>query len=197
MSCRWQRAAFKVVSVFSVAVNTWQPNFSWIDDKLAVGGSFPSERAEGLAREHGIQAVIDLRGETQPDAVVLRRHGIALLHLPTEDMCGVAMSDLDLGIRFANKFLDAGQRVLIHCEYGIGRSATLALCVLVSRGLEPLAALELAKTRRALVSPSPPQYEAWAAWLRAWKADSTVAWDVPHFDAFAEIAYRHLRGGSG
>jgi predicted protein tyrosine phosphatase len=187
MSCRSHRAAFKGASVFSVT--TWQPNFSWIDDTLAVGGSFPSERAEGLAREHGIQAVIDLRGETQPDDVVLRRHGIALLHLPTEDMCGVAMPDLDRGIRFANRFLDAGQRVLIHCEHGIGRSATLALCVLVQRGHAPLDALALMKKQRPLVSPSPEQFACWCAWLESHRSTNDVGGRVPDFDEFQALAY--------
>ncbi|HEX2724201.1 MAG TPA: hypothetical protein VHN20_00110, partial [Beijerinckiaceae bacterium] len=76
---------------------------------------------------------------------------------------------------------------------GIGRSATLALCVLVSRGMEPLQALELAKSRRSLVSPSPAQYEAWVQWLRAWKTRARAAWDMPCFDAFKTIAYRQLQ----
>lgn len=96
------------------------------------------------------------------------------------------------GVAFASRHLDRGERVLIHCEHGIGRSATLALCVLVSREMEPLAALELAKSRRSLVSPSPAQYEAWAKWLRDWKGAHQVDWDIPPFDAFKAIAYRHL-----
>ena len=48
---------------------------------------------------------------------------------------------LDDGVAFVNRHLDRGERVLVHCEHGIGRSATLALCVLVSRGMEPLDAL--------------------------------------------------------
>jgi protein-tyrosine phosphatase len=175
----------------------WQPNLSWLTSHLAVGGSFPAERAEHLAKTFDVRAVVDLRLEACDDEAVLKRHGLTLLHLPTEDHCAVSEPMLRDGVAFANRYLDKGERVLIHCEHGIGRSATLALCVLVSRGLEPLAALKLAKTRRALVSPSPPQYEAWAAWLRAWKAGREVAWDVPHFDAFAEIAYRHLRSESG
>ena len=96
------------------------------------------------------------------------------------------------GVAFASRHLDRGERVLIHCEHGIGRSATLALCVLVSREMEPLAALELAKSRRSLVSPSPAQYEAWAKWLRDWKGAHQADWDIPPFDAFKAIAYRHL-----
>jgi protein-tyrosine phosphatase len=163
-------------------------NLSWITEDLAVGGSFRPESAHVLARELRIKAVIDLRVEACDDAAALNTHGLAFLHLPTEDHCAVALPMLRAGVAFANRHLDAGEKVLIHCEHGIGRSATLALCVLVSRGHEPLKALRLAKSRRALVSPSPAQYEAWREWLQT---EATCS--APSFDAFAAVAYSHLR----
>ena len=163
--------------------------FSWITDELAVGGHVPGERTAELVREHRIAAVVDLRAEARDDEHVLRHHGIAFLHLPTPDTLGVTLPMLLDGVEFANLYLDAGNRVLIHCEHGIGRSALLALCVLVDRGMHPLAALALAKDRRAEVSPSPEQFEAWAAWLRH------GGHPIPHFDDFAAIAYRHLHAG--
>ena len=172
-------------------------NLSWITDDLAVGGSFSTSDAERLARELGIKAVVDLRVEACDDAAVLKRHGIAFLHLPTEDHCAVSRPMLDAGVAFAGRHLDRSERVLIHCQHGIGRSALLALCVLVSRGRAPLAALRLAKARRSLVSPSPAQYEAWAAWLEGWKAERGADWKIPDFDAFAAIAYSHLSARAG
>jgi protein-tyrosine phosphatase len=166
----------------------WQPNLTFITDQLAVGGSFPPERAAHLSEELAIRAVIDLRDEACDDAETLMLHGLTFLHLPTTDHHAVAQPMLDEGAAFANRHIDRGERVLIHCEHGIGRSATLALCVLAARGLDPLAAIELAKDRRALVSPSPAQYEAWAQWL----GRHTLP-PPPPFDAFAAIAYRHLR----
>jgi len=159
--------------------------FTWITEALAVGGRFGSEVAEALAKQHRIDAVVDLRDEDCDDEVVLRRHGIAFMHLPTPDLQAVAVPALCEGVTFVKQF----SRVLVHCEHGIGRSALLALCVLVERGMQPLAALSLAKVRRGVVSPSPAQYEAWAAWLRH------TGRRVPHFDDFAAIAYRHLHAG--
>jgi protein-tyrosine phosphatase len=170
----------------------WTPNLSWITPELAVGGSFPTERAEHLAQALDVRAVVDLRQEYCNDEAVLRRHGLTLLRLPTPDLCAVSQPMLRDGVAFTNRHLDRGERVLVHCEHGIGRSATLALCVLVSRGHAPLAALELAKSRRSLVSPSPAQYEAWTEWLQGWKAAQGADWDLPSFDAFKAIAYRHL-----
>jgi Dual specificity phosphatase, catalytic domain len=170
-----------------------QINMSWIMPRLAIGGSFRDELAETIACELGMKAIVDLRREACDDIVLLRRHGLEFLHLPTEDHRAVSQPMLDEGVGFARRHLAAGERVLIHCEHGIGRSATLALCVLVAEGHAPLDALALAKRRRSLVSPSPAQYEAWISWLDRHRASNGGIGEVPSFDAFAAIAYSHLR----
>jgi hypothetical protein len=164
----------------------WAPNFSWIEHDLAVGGSFPVERADCLARDHGIGAVVDLREEACDDLVALETWGLRFRHLPTPDMRGVGQPMLDDAVGFAREARQDGLRLLIHCEHGIGRSATAALCVLVDRGWSPLEALSLAKDQRALISPSRHQFRAWARWLgrRGVKA--------PSYRAFGMIAYRRL-----
>jgi hypothetical protein len=165
----------------------WTPNLSWIQDDLAVGGSFPMDRAAALASDHGVGAVIDVRCEACDDAEVLSACGLRFLHLPTLDMAGVAQSMLDLGVGFAAETSREGRRLLVHCQHGIGRSATIALCILVDRGLPPLEALELAKSARTLVSPSEDQYRAWAQWI-----DRHGHGPSPTYDEFGVIAYRHL-----
>jgi hypothetical protein len=165
----------------------WTPNFSWIQPDLAVGGSFPMERAPALALDHGIGAVVDVRCEACDDAEALRACGLRFLHLPTVDMAGVAQPMLDLGVRFAAEAAREGRRLLVHCEHGIGRSATIALCILVDRGLPPLDALELAKSARTLVSPSEEQYRGWIGWI-----ERHGRGPAPTYEAFGVIAYRHL-----
>jgi protein-tyrosine phosphatase len=169
-------------------VDGWAPNFSWIQPNLAVGGSFPIEHASILAQEHGVDAVIDVRAETCDDPEVMRACGLQFLHLPTQDMHGVSQPMLDRGVRFADQIARSGRRLLIHCEHGIGRSATVALCVLVDRGFEPLDALSLAKDARVLISPSRMQYEAWVQWI----VDNRPSVVAPSYHEFGVIAYRHL-----
>jgi protein-tyrosine phosphatase len=161
-------------------------DLSWVTDELAIGGCFAEERVEELVRDHRVGAVVDLREEACDDAELLRRHGVHFLYLPTPDFHGSSREMLDEGVAFAEAHIVAGRRVLVHCHFGIGRSATLALCVLVTRGYAPLEALALAKGKRTLVSPSPAQYAAWAEWLTSRRQ---VA---PPFSAFAEIAYSYL-----
>jgi protein-tyrosine phosphatase len=167
----------------------WTPNLSWITGDLAVGGAFPAGRAAELARSHGVGAIIDVRAETCDDPAELEACGLAFLHLPTLDHHAVAQPMLDAGVAFAAEARSRDLRLLVHCEHGIGRSALVALCVMVSRGFGPLEALARAKDVRALVSPSPAQYEAWIAWLGR-RAPETRP---PTFEAFKAIAYRHLQ----
>jgi len=164
----------------------WSPDFNWLSDKLALGGAFPVERARELAADHGIGAIVDLRAEACDDPVKLSEAGIELLHLPTPDLEPASHEHLERGVAFVRERLARGDKVLIHCQHGIGRSALLALCVLVDQGWLPLDALAHAKDRRWVVSPSQSQYEGWAAWLRARRAR------VPDYHSFGCIAYRHL-----
>jgi hypothetical protein len=169
-------------------VPDWTPNLNWIAPDLAVGGSFAAGRAARLAAEHGVGAVVDVRAEHCDDAEELAACGLRFLHLPTEDTLGVSQPMLDRGVAFAADTRAGRLRLLIHCEHGIGRSALLALCVLVDRGLAPIEALSLAKDARALVSPSQSQYEAWAEWIA--RHAPRVA--VPTYPEFGMIAYRDL-----
>lgn len=167
--------------------DVWMANLSWLEPDLAVGGSFPCGVAARLASEHGLGAVIDLREETCDDAGEMAACGLAFLHLPTPDMMAVNQAMLDEGVEFAARSRREGLKTLIHCEHGIGRSALLALCVLVDRGLAPLDALLLAKNARAALSPSEAQFRAWTTWIKRRSGARP-----PAFDEFALIAYRHL-----
>jgi hypothetical protein len=168
-------------------------NLDWITPSLAVGGRYPMAAAAHLAQVLNVRHVVDVRVECCDDEEVLRLHGITLLHLPTVDTCAIALPMIRDGVEWVSARLDGGQRVLIHCEHGIGRSALLALCVLVRRGMAPLEALELAKANRGRVSPSPEQLQAFMAFCDAWRTGRRVTWQTPTFDALAHIAYRHLR----
>ncbi len=168
-------------------------NLSWVTAQLAVGGRFPLEAAQHLVSELGVRHVVDLRVEACDDEQVLREHGIELLHLPTRDACGVSLSMLDEGVAWVEDKLDRGLNVYIHCENGIGRSALLALCVLVSRGDTAMRALARAKGARKEISPTPEQLHSFRAWLSARRARTGEDLVIPDVEDLAWIAYSHLR----
>lgn len=163
----------------------------FVTPELAVGASFPPDEAAQLAREHGIARVVDVRLEARDDEAELRVHGIRLLHLPTEDCCAISGRHLRDGVAFALEGIESGERVFIHCQYGIGRSALLSLCVLVARGLSPLEAMARVKDARRVISPSPEQLEAFVRWCR--QSRGAAPWPVPTLQALGDIAWRHLR----
>jgi protein-tyrosine phosphatase len=165
-------------------------DLSWITETFAIGGSFAPNQTEALAREHGVEAVVDLRGEGCDDEVLLAKHGIELLHLPTIDFEPISPRMLQRGIAFVTAHLTGGRRVLVHCAEGIGRSALLGLCVLVECGHAPISALVLAKSRRSQVAPSRAQYEAWARWLASRRDERGALWSIPTFEQFKAIVHR-------
>lgn len=167
------------------------PSFTWVADDLAVGGRLDPAEIVHLRRRHGIRGVVDLRSEAADDAAALRRSGLSMLRLPTVDHAAIAPRHLVVGLAFARRIARGAGRLLVHCEHGIGRSAAMALAILVDRGFPPLEALDRMKTARWQVSPSPAQIDALTAWLCT-RPDANRLWPVPSFDAFAAIAYRHL-----
>jgi len=160
-------------------------DLSWVTPHLALGGSFGMEEAVELAREQGIERVVDLRSERCDDEEVLRSHRVVLLKLPTDDGCAVSQEMLDEGVAWVDAQLAAGRRVFVHCEHGIGRSALLAVCVLVFRGHDPLEALGLLKQARRKASPSPQQLEA----FRTWVSRRAAGVPVPPLEALGRIAW--------
>jgi hypothetical protein len=164
-------------------------DLDWVTPELAVGGRFPMDAAGHLARDLGITRVVDVRGECCDDEQVLRQHGMLLLNLPTQDRCAVSQEMLDDGVRWVLAQLDAGHKTYLHCEYGIGRSALLALCVLAARGQDPVQALRLVKSARRKVSPSPEQLGAFRTFIER------RGGVVPSLEALFEVAYAHLRKG--
>jgi predicted protein tyrosine phosphatase len=170
-------------------------NLDWILPALAVGGRLPVGTAAHLAGALAVRAVIDVRVEECDDERAYRAAGIDFLHLPTVDCCAISQPMLDQGVAWASARLARGDRVVIHCEHGVGRSALLALCVLVDRGAAPLDALERAKTARPRVSPSPEQLAAFAEWVRRFCERTRAPLEIPTIEALGRIAWRHLFAG--
>jgi protein-tyrosine phosphatase len=167
-------------------------DLDFVTPQLAVGASYPEAAVARLAGEHEIGRVVDLRDEGCDDEAALSASGIRLLHLPTADCCAVSLAHLRRGVAFALEGMRQGGRVLVHCQHGIGRSALLALCVLVARGASPLEAMAALKEARPVICPGPEQLAAFVEYCRGLAGGREAGWELPTIERLGAIAWRHL-----
>ena len=128
-------------------------NLSWITPSLAVGGRIrPADIAR--LRRIGVTAVVDTRAEHKDDEAALTAHGVKLLYLPTPDTYPLTLEQLREGAQWINEQVDNKQRVLVHCEHGVGRSVLMAAAALVGSGIPPQAAVDLVQEKRWQAAPN-------------------------------------------
>jgi protein-tyrosine phosphatase len=130
-----------------------QLNMSWITPHLAVGGRILPADIPRLAQK-GVTRVVDTRAEHEDDAEALGREGIKLLYLPTPDTYPLTVPQLQEGSHWVNEQIAAGERVLIHCEHGVGRSVLLTAAALVAGGMSATEAVTMVQRRRWQAAPN-------------------------------------------
>lgn len=108
------------------------------------------ERNQPLA----LTSIVDLCVEFPPSAPVLGVAETDYLALPALDGTAPAVADVQHAVDWIEGKLAAGQRVLVHCAAGHGRSATVVAALLIARGLASDAdtAERLMRASRPLVS---------------------------------------------
>ncbi|MGZ3665894.1 MAG: protein-tyrosine phosphatase family protein [Ktedonobacterales bacterium] len=128
-------------------------NMSWVTPQLAVGGRIHRDDIHRLAAS-GVTRVVDTRSEHKDDENALAQEGIGLLYLPTPDTFPLTVEQLEEGSAWINRQIDDKQRVLIHCEHGVGRSVLLTAASLVARGMSAHDALALIQRKRWQAAPN-------------------------------------------
>jgi hypothetical protein len=94
-------------------------------------------------------AVIDVTCEL-PRASCLRAASVAYLNIPAWDGTPPTVAQIQAACVWGASLHRAGHRVLVHCAFGIGRSATMGCALLVALGIAPTwhAAFEVIRTKR-------------------------------------------------
>lgn len=128
-------------------------NLSWVTPHLAVGGRVLPPDMPRLARS-GVTRVVDTRAEHKDDEGALNAVGIQLLYLPTPDTYPLTVEQLQAGSRWINEQIADGERVLVHCEHGVGRSVLLTAAALVASGMSAHDAMELVQRKRWQAAPN-------------------------------------------
>jgi len=106
-----------------------------------------------------IPGLIDIENE------LCREFGIEFLSFPIRDKnVPPSLEEFAVLVRSTAHQVISGQGVAIHCRAGIGRSTTLAACVLIWLGIDAEVALDMIAEARGL---EVPETEAQRQWILA------------------------------
>lgn len=97
--------------------------------------------------EHNVSVVIDLERDLDR-GIPAEADSVVYLYFPIRDEGLPPLKRLHAVARFGAELLQRGERVLIHCEMGLNRSALLAGLMLVHDGESGEAALARLQARR-------------------------------------------------
>jgi protein-tyrosine phosphatase len=132
------------------------------------GGDWLEDEIQSWRRS-GVDVVVSLLTREEqtelslPDEEALcRANGIELVSFPIVDR-GIPSSFAafsDQVTKLAEQ-LASGKNVAVHCRQGIGRAALVAICLLVSSGIEPEAAMERVGAARGCSVPETPEQRRW------------------------------------
>ena len=115
--------------------------------------SFPGREHVEQIRAMGVRLILSMYLR-KPD-IILGEPPITLLWMPVVDspIMPISLKVLQRGVQAALLVINDGGKVLVHCKWGIHRSAAMACCVLIGKGYTTDEAIELVKRQRAVAEP--------------------------------------------
>lgn len=128
----------------------------WLIPGQLAKSFIPGDVELGVWKQEGIQSVVNLL-EPQFDEIVRqeRLHGFKVLHSPIPDMCSPTLDQLQIIVKWIDREIKYGKRVLVHCFAGIGRTGTILTAYLLFKGDE----LENALKKVRSIGAEPQSYE--------------------------------------
>ena len=119
-------------------------------------------------REEGVDVIVSLLEEaelpnvTDAERALCEEVGIEFISFPVRDKTVPdAVDPIAVVARGLADRLLSGKSVAIHCRAGIGRSTTLAACVLILLGVEGDIALDMIAAARKLEVPETEEQRQW------------------------------------
>jgi protein-tyrosine phosphatase len=140
-----------------LAVSSRPRGGDWLGDEI---GSW--QRA-GIARVVSLLTAEEERDlDLANEADEVRARGMKFISLPIPDR-GVpnSQSEVTAVLEKLDADLASGSGAVIHCRQGIGRSGLLAVCLLVSKGLDPQKAVEVVGFARGVDVPETEEQRGW------------------------------------
>jgi hypothetical protein len=129
-------------------------------------------------RDEGVDVIVSLLEEFEiPNLIDAERalceeFGVEFFSFPVRDKA--VPDNVDPFAAVARRLADrmgAGKSVAIHCRAGIGRSTTLAACVLVLFGIDGAVALDMIAAARGL---EVPETEAQRQWVLSFSQSARI-----------------------
>lgn len=125
-------------------VASGRPYFSDVDGGVMLGAvpMVIAGQIEALHRD-GVRGVINMQAEYAGPigAYAVLHPPIEQLHIPVTDHTEPSVMNLETAVKFIQAHRSRGERVLVHCKGGHGRSAAVAMAWLITNeGLSPDAA---------------------------------------------------------
>ena len=122
----------------------------------------------------GISRVLTLLGDAELDQYgvpglvpALRAAGLQVLQVPIVDQKACSREDMERAVAFLEAGLQAGQRCMVHCVGGLGRSGMVAACLLRAHGLDTTQALAAVRKARG---PRAVEVEVQEAMVEAFRS---------------------------
>jgi len=133
-------------------------NFSWVTENLA-GSAMPSSReeVEYLARA-GVRAIVSLDPDLPWEVIqALREFGIEHYLEEVEDLRAPTLEQIERIVRIIEEHASRGEKVVVHCYAGCGRTGTILAAYLVYRGADPREAIDHVRSLRPCSIETYPQ----------------------------------------
>ena len=137
---------------------------TWVTDHLAVGRAPMSTAELETIRTRGIGAILNLCGEFCDLHEIESDSGFDVYYLDLMDECAPDIPTLDAAVDWLEKTIDAGDKVLVHCNHGVGRTGTLVMAFLLRQGYD----MKSAEKTIEKAGARPSNYCQWKA-LRTYR----------------------------
>lgn len=145
--------------------------FSFVDEHLAglpmPGARVPLEQDLAFLADQGVTLLVSLTEAPVPaDAVAAA--GLDLLHLPIPDYHAPTGAQQVAFVREAQARVARGERVAVHCLFGLGRTGTMLATWMVAGGLPADEAIATVRALRPGSIETAEQEAAVARFDRSW-----------------------------
>lgn len=138
---------------------TWMdPHLPWLAISRSPGSTRTSLDDDlEIIQAAGVQHIICLQEAYELDlndeSILSRRmaiesRGMWFTHEPIEDYCAPTLEQMTRSIKLIQQHELRHERVLVHCQAGLGRAGTVAACALLSKGFEPKGAIVMVRYLR-------------------------------------------------